>query len=382
VRVFISFAVLFLSVLSGSDNGGAQMSGAVLPPDPQSPTESVVKLAQRLTPEERRQRRNARHGRRQQAGERVGDRSGGAASQVALPASGTIRATLLGTGGGPGGGGPGLLTQRMNSTVLVEAADQVLLFDVGRGTVIRLAQMGQRYFQAIDKVFITHLHSDHVTDLPDLFLSGPNLGRRGDLKVWGPTGTAGLVDHVKRAFAWDLNYRTNPRRGRPEMIAEEVVEGVIYEGSGVKVTVFQVDHWPPRESEASRDRFPAVGYRVDYNGRSVAISGDTRFSRNLVKFSKGANVVIHEVHVGLGLGGTMGPRDRQRGSHHTSPQDVGRVFKETGTKLGVFYHIVFGRSSEEDLLRLARETYDGPMKVGKELMQIVIGDEVSVTERN
>jgi len=269
----------------------------------------------------------------------------------------------------------------MNSTVLVEAADQVLLFDVGRGTVIRVAQMGQGYFRRLDKVFITHLHSDHVTDLPDLYLSGPSLGRQGDLSVWGPTGTAGLVEHLTKAFAWDLDYRANPRRGRPAMAVQEVVEGAIYEKSGVKVTVFQVDHWPPRETEASRDRFPAVGYRVDYNGRSVAISGDTRFSRNLIKFSKGADVVIHEVHVGLGLANASGPGGRQRGSHHTSPQDVGRVFKETGTKLGVFYHIVFGRSSAEDLLRLARETYDGQMKVGTELMQIVVGDEVTVKER-
>ena len=99
----------------------------------------------------------------------------------------------------------------------------------------------------------------------------------------------------------------------------------------------------------------------------------------LIKYSKGVDVLIHEVHIGLGLQPKQqGSIKRKKGTHHTSPQDAGRVFKETGTKLGVFYHIVFGRSTEADLIRLTRETFNGPLKVGQELMQIEIGDEVKV----
>ena len=104
-------------------------------------------------------------------------------ASVDAPPPGTIRVTLLGTGGGPGGGGPGMIAERMNATTLVEANGKLLVFDAGRGLVIRLSELGPGYLPNADKNFLTHLHSDHTTDLPDLFITGWKFGRRAPLRV-------------------------------------------------------------------------------------------------------------------------------------------------------------------------------------------------------
>ena len=286
------------------------------------------------------------------------------------PPKGTIRVTLLGTGGGPAGGGAGMITKRMNATTLVEANGQMMVFDVGRGVVIRLGGLGRGYLAHTDKFFITHLHSDHVTDLPDIFLTGWTQGRSSPMRVWGPTGTKQMMFHIDKAFDWDLKYRVNRRRPRPEIDARDIVEGVIYEEDGVKVTAFQVDHWPPRLGPEDRTEFPAVGYRVDYNGRSVAVSGDTRFSKNLIKFSKGVDIMIHEVHV------TRRNDGSRRAAHHTGPDETGIVFNEVNPKLAVYSHIVWGGGTEEELVAETRKTYKGPLIVGNEMMRFLISDKV------
>ena len=291
---------------------------------------------------------------------------------------GTITVTLLGTGGGPGGGGPNLMTKKMNATTLVEAGGRQFLFDAGRGALLRLASLGALYVARTDKLFLTHLHSDHIVDLSDLFLNGSGRGGRPILSVWGPKGTADMTAYLVKAYDWDLTYRANPRRPRLKMIGKDVTEGVVHASDGVKITAFDVDHWPPRKSERDRDAFPALGYRLDYNGHSVLISGDTRFSENTIKFAKGVDLLIHEVHAGLdetkrGQGGRP-----QKGSHHTSPREAGEIFHRVKPKLAVYTHIVWGRKSEEDLMDLTRERYSGPVVVGQEMMRIRIGDTVEV----
>jgi len=289
----------------------------------------------------------------------------------------TIKVTLLGTGGGPGGGGPNLVTKKMNATTLVEAGGQQFLFDAGRGAFLRLAELSPQHVSRTDKVFLTHLHSDHIVDLSDLFLNGSGRGSRPNFYVWGPTGTAEMTGHLAKAYDWDLTYRTNPRRPKLVMTGRDVSEGVVYDQDGIKITAFDVDHWPPRKQARDRAEFPALGYRLDYKGRSVVISGDTRPTKNMVKFAAGADVLIHEVHVGLD-GSERGGVRPVRGAHHTSPREAGEIFAETKPKLAVYTHIVWGRKSEQDLIDLTRDTYSGPLVVGQEMMQIEIGDKVKV----
>ena len=131
---------------------------------------------------------------------------------------------------------------------------------------------------AITATFFTHFHSDHVNGLPDLWLTGwidrPYGGRRGPFRIIGPTGTTALMQNLEKAYADDLRIRWDHEHFAMEAIAiapSEFREGcAVYSRNGVTVTVFEVDH--------GKYIKPAYGYRVDYAGRSVVISGDTRYS--------------------------------------------------------------------------------------------------------
>src|SRR6476646_8690053 len=199
------------------------------------------------------------------------------AASPAGPDASSLRVILLGSGGGPGPN-----PQRFGTSTLVVAGTEKLLFDCGRAATIRMAQMGMLLGE-VDKLFITHLHSDHIIGIPDLFLTGwASQGRSVPLRVWGPDGTRDMMAHLEKAFAFDIHVRRDvdelfPAEGI-KAVATDIREGGVYDESGVKVTAFLVDHGPVT---------PAFGYRIDYKGHSVALSGDTKPSDNLVKLSRG-----------------------------------------------------------------------------------------------
>ena len=275
-----------------------------------------------------------------------------------------IVVTLLGTGT------PQLSATRFGPSTLVQAGGLNLVFDAGRGASIRMAQSGISPGQ-ISALFVTHLHSDHINGFPDLWMAGyrphPE-GRTGPLKIFGPMGTKQLGDNVMSAFQADSDLRG--RGGRIPENAEKIEtleignDGVVFDEAGVRVTAFRVSH-----VESS------FGYRVDYNGKSVLMSGDTSFDRNLIAHGQGVDLLVHQVR--------MRPPGADNGIH-TSPEDAGRVFAQTGTKAAVYSHIILGpgnRSDEEKILELearTRANYDGPLFVGEDLLRFDIGDEVRV----
>lgn len=181
----------------------------------------------------------------------------------------TIKVTLLGTGCPPP------VMNRFGPSVLVEAGDQKLIFDTGRGALQRMTQIKVSP-KNISGVFLTHLHSDHFVGFPDLWLTGWVNGRRDTpLKVWGPKGTEKMMSHLEQAFDYDIKIRLYDDRVPLEGVtieAKDIIEGIVYEKNGVKVTAFEVDHAPIK---------PAFGFRVDYMGRSVVLSGDTRIQKIL-----------------------------------------------------------------------------------------------------
>ena len=177
--------------------------------------------------------------------------------QAASGAQGTnsagLKVTLLGTGVGP----PVNLDQ-FGASTLVEAGGKRLLFDCGRGATIRLTQAGIPT-SSVNRVFLTHLHSDHVVQLPDLFLTawvgagGGRGGRTVPLDVWGPQGTRDMMSALETAFAFDIHIRRDvDEKFSAEGIrvrSHDIKEGVVLEEDGVKVTAFLVDHapvWVPR----------------------------------------------------------------------------------------------------------------------------------------
>lgn len=277
-----------------------------------------------------------------------------------------FKVTLLGTGY------PEPRIDRFGASTLVQAGNTYLLFDAGRGCLIRLQQSKVGY-DKIDAVFFTHLHSDHILGFPDLWLTGWNITKCAvPLKVFGPTGTRQMTDNLQKAYAFDIKTRIEDGRSPAEgskLITTEIKEGVIYEKNGIKVIAFLVDHFPV---------VPAYGYRIEYKGHSVVLSGDTRYCPNLIKYAKGADLLVHEVLIAPD---TVTRRNRLYPAiaHHITPEQAAEVFNCVKPKMAVYSHVVeFFGATDDELLQRTKALYSGKLLVGKDLMSFVVGDEVTV----
>ena len=228
---------------------------------------------------------------------------------------------------------------RFGPSTLVEAGDHKLLIDAGRGVPIRLRQIGVPMGR-IDVLFITHYHSDHVSGIPDVWLTGwlsPPFGRRAaPFHVIGPVGAKSLMSNLEKAYALDIKIRLEDEKLPPQGIATAVEEfdkdGTVYEKNGVKVIAFAVEHGAAIK--------PAVGYRIEYKGRAVVLSGDTRYEQSVIKHGAGADLLIHEVGSARPeLMAASVPVQRII-AHHTTPREAGMVFSQAKPKMAVYAHIV------------------------------------------
>jgi ribonuclease Z len=278
-----------------------------------------------------------------------------------------FRVTLLGTGAPP----PRL--DRFGPSTLVEVGGKKFIFDAGRGATQRLHQLGIP-FGDVDGMFLTHHHSDHVVGFPDLWLTGwigRPWGRRSvPLEVWGPEGTQQMMEHLPQAFAVDIRVR---RRNYPpegvKLVAHEIEEGVVLDSDGLEISAFEVDH--------GGEELPAFGYRIDYAGRSVVLSGDTTFNENLIRHAEHADVLVHEV-TAAGDGTAENAQQLKRiAANHTTPEQAAEVFSRVKPRLAVYNHLLlFGSATPKDLVPMTRKKYAGPLIVGEDLLQIEIGEEV------
>jgi ribonuclease Z len=278
-----------------------------------------------------------------------------------------IRVTLLGTASGPRA-----FADKAGISTLVEAGGERLLFDAGRGFMQRLVQAGFP-MNAVTRLFLTHLHSDHVIGVPDLMLTpwpaAPE--RKVPLEVWGPAGTRQMMRRLEEAFAFDIHMRRDVDESfSPEgirMVAHDIQEGKVYEKNGVTVTAFLVTHGLVK---------PSYGYRVDYAGRSVALSGDTSPSDNLVAVCKGVDVLIHEA-IDVDVLRRLVP-DKARMdaivARHTTPEQAAGIFTRVSPRLAVFSHSPGTAAIAEQ----TRRSYPGRVEMGEDLMVIDIGTDVRV----
>ena len=183
-----------------------------------------------------------------------------------------------------------------------------------------------------------------------------------------------MMSFLAQAFEYDIRIRLDDDRAPPNgvvILAEDVSEGVVYENSGVKITAFEVDHTPVK---------PAFGFRIDYSGRSVVLSGDTRISENLVRHAQNVDLLIHHV-VSPETFQRIGVPPAQTANiitHHTTPEQAGEVFARTRPKLAVYSHVVLPNATEHDLIPPTRKTYSGPVELGEDLMVIEVGVNVEV----
>lgn len=297
----------------------------------------------------------------------------------AIPASApaqTLKVTLLGTGV------PDPLIERFGPSTLVEAGNEKLLFDAGRGASIRLTQIGIP-LRDVPVVFLTHLHSDHVGGFPDFWLTSlvrnKAFGLRTEgIRVYGPVGTKAMMMHLAQAYEADIRDR-QIAPAAAVITAEDIEQGVVHDRNGVKVTAFDVEHMPPH----------SFGYRIDYAGRSVVLSGDTKVSANLERFAQGTDVLFHEVATARPEVLARSEAARRIVSHHVTPEEAAGVFARVKPRLAVYTHVAllttdsaFAPPTIADVVTATRKGYHGRFEVGEDLMMVEVEDLITVRRRS
>lgn len=285
-----------------------------------------------------------------------------------------IRVTLLGTGS------PVVSAERFGPATLVEAGGKMFLFDTGRGALVRLGQLGdpRQLIPQLQHIFFTHQHSDHLVGLSDIYMTGWLYERNVPLHVYGPPGIKAMLGHLEQAFSGDIAYRkplkqdqNNPTAGLQVIAAEFQSENqIIYEHAGVRISAFAVDHGPIK---------PSFGYKIEYAGRKVIISGDTTYSDVLAKEAVHADLIVHEVAQASAGALKTFPHMQKILSVHTTPQQAAALFNKTKPKLAVYTHILLFGVTPDDVVAQTKASYNGDVLVGHDLMQLMIGKTIKVS---
>jgi ribonuclease Z len=298
-------------------------------------------------------------------------------SPTALAADNEIHLTFLGTGA------PRPSHQRYGPSILVEAGDFKILVDAGPGMRERLFQAGGfELFTAVDHILITHLHFDHTISAPGLWLTGWLFGRKVPMKVYGPEGTTAMMEHFRAAYDWDINYRTTVgvHEEGSQIVSRDIGPGVFFDRDGLRITAFNVEHMPIdiETGESLGLDGATLGYRIDYKGRSILFSGDTRSTpdSDIIDIGKGVDVLIHETQVPAPGDSPEAVLANVSLVVHSTPAQVAHVFRETQPRLGVYSHIIPPEIGAEELLPMT--DYDGEMLVAEDLMTLTVGDEITV----
>lgn len=296
---------------------------------------------------------------------------------------GELRVTVLGSGN------PWPTRAQASASILVEVGNperDVLVFDLGTGSLMNYASL-KLPVNAINKLFITHLHADHMGDILTLSGSFSKVGRAdGPVYVWGPSGTEPRLgtrhfcEAIEEALAWDTEAGRGPINPESMKIVGTEFDfsktQVVYEQNGVKVTSFPVIHCISG----------AVGYRLDFAGLSFAFSGDTRPCWPLVRACEGVDVLIHECFppaaaLAAASGLSIERATIALNAAHTSPKAVGKVFGLVKPRLGGLYHTLLSPQVVEMVFAELGEVYADPVVLTQDLTVINITKEAVISRQ-
>jgi ribonuclease Z len=248
------------------------------------------------------------------------------------------------------------------------------IFDAGTGSAERIAAM-QIPYNYLDKVFLSHLHTDHFGDLDALFVGGALSGRQKPLRVWGPSGdtpergTKYALDHLYKALTWDLDGRkgiTDPRGYVPFEVTEFDYKGVnqiIYQENGVTIRTIPAIH--------ALDG--PVSFILEWNGLKFVFGGDTYPNKWYAEYAKNADLAIHECFItvpGLVDKFKFTPQGALNvGTQiHTSPEAYGKMMSIIEPRMAVAFHFFNDWDTAPDIEQRIRTTYDGPLSLSTDYM--------------
>lgn len=267
---------------------------------------------------------------------------------------------------------------RATACTAVIAGDRLFLVDTGRNCVVSMNQAG---IAALDGVFYTHYHSDHFIGLGEILLDFGINGMDKNIPIRGPVGAKEVVNGLVAAYRLDLDYRVShhgdkfsTRIMQPSVTEHEA--GVVLNDNGLTVTMFNVCH-PPIE--------PAVGYRFEYQGKSVVISGDTEICPDYANAARDADLLVSEVEnaqiLNLAVAQAKRVNDTRRAEmitegmdYHAESLALARMAQEVGVKKLALTHLLPSipptDQAEANFIRGMSDLYDGPIIVGRDGMEV------------
>jgi ribonuclease BN (tRNA processing enzyme) len=280
-----------------------------------------------------------------------------------------MKVVLLGTGG------PRPDPRRNATTTLIRYGNENILFDAGRGVAVQLVKAGVP-LQAVNPVFITHHHFDHIGDLYDLMLATWMGGRQDALRIYGPPETERIVNAlVTQVYDKDIYWRATGEPtlgGWKAVVAQDIIAGPIIDGGRWRISAETVNHGdgldiPP----AFLNRWTCLGYRFEADGKVIAISGDTVACDGLDRLASGADVLVQCCYL---ASAEINSEHFRRLSRYTlaCADSVGKIATTAGVKTLVLTH---HRVRADDIMleRVAEEVardFSGRLIVGSDLLEI------------
>jgi ribonuclease Z len=296
-------------------------------------------------------------------------------------AVGEIRVTVLGSGD------PWIRRSQASGSLLIEVGNpqrDFFFFDLGSGSLANFTALSLPV-EATTKVFLSHLHADHIGDIPGLVGSLAKAGRIDPVEIWGGAsedpdlGLAAFVEHMGKAMAWDT---ASVRGVRPTtgfaMIGHEIPfdrPETIYERGGVTISCFPAIH----------GLSGAVGYTIAYAGLKVVFSGDTRPCRHVVNAAAGADLLIHECFqspavyaraTGLPLDTAL----KITRLAHTVPDQMGKILDLTRPRMGALWHLDLTPGVDAVFDEMGAH-YDGPVAVTQDFTVFNVTEDAVVARQ-
>ena len=285
-------------------------------------------------------------------------------AQETYSPSDIMKVVFLGTGN------PNPDPQHSGNSIAIVINNTPYIVDFGPGLIRQAAALSPRYGGKIEALavenlkiaFLTHLHSDHTTGYPDLIFTPWVEGRDEPLEVYGPEGIQEMTKHILEAYKEDIKvrlYGIEPANNLGWRVnAHKIKEGIIYKDSNVTVEAFLVEHgsWPE-----------AYGFKFITPDRTIAISGDTRPSKNLVEKCRGVDILIHEVYSHEMLKERTSFWQKYHPQFHTSTHELAEIASQIKPKLLILYHQLFWGTSDEELIKEITDIYKGKVVSARDL---------------
>lgn len=265
---------------------------------------------------------------------------------------------LLGTGT------PNPEPDRSGPAVAVLIGGAAYLVDAGPGIVRRAAAAGIEMRQ-LNRVFLTHLHSDHTLGLPDLIFTPAVTGRTGPIEIFGPPGARHMAAGLRSAYREDVRIRLHGMEpslpAAYEIRARDVRPGVVYRDANVTVTALRVPHGTWKH---------AYAYIFQSAETRIVISGDTTYSPALEQAARGADILVHEVYAQQGWEKRTPEWRKYHAAFHTSAPDLGKLAARAKPRKLVLYHQLPMGETPEQILAEIRRHFSGEIIYGKDLDRI------------